>query len=359
MSHHPVSRRAVLSAGLGAAISTALVTDSASAEVAATGRTAAPTGAPPVWWDIPVPDVSRAGELGDIAASGPRDVWTAGFDGGGPCMFHWNGWDWTRYSTPALYYMVAVSGRRRAWGMGGSNLAGVWDGATWHAVDYPPDTYPPLRLAAAPHATAWAIADHYKYSGYTVMRFERGAWVPQTVPLPIWAEPQVLAVRTNRDVWLSGRNRDRTYTLRWNGAEWTDIPLAEPDTSLGISQILPVSAHLAWAWRLDGVMPGRHTLLRWTGGAWEDIPVPEWYCAKAGMADDGRGGIWLGSDMSQGRTSYLHYRDGVWTSSQGVERLAPDQWLGVWKMLRLPGTRTIWTFGLSPHPFIEELRHAG
>ncbi|QXJ24631.1 hypothetical protein AGRA3207_005998 [Actinomadura graeca] len=334
MTSGPVSRRTALVTGAAAALSLPLARPAAAAA--------------PTWRNVPLPEPASPRTLEALAATGPRDIWLLGAEAGlaGALLLRWRGHGWTRSMLPAQFgvggNLFAASSPRNAWTLRNDwGRASHWDGRQWTEVERPA-----LRagdaLSAAPGTTAWAVMENYKVPDYPVLRWENGAWVRQTLPLDRTDEPRRVYVGSSRDIWVTVRTRDVVpYNLHWDGRDWTKVTTVSPHGSAQeLIEVLPVGRRLAWAYRRGSAVPNGRTLLRWTGGDWEDIPTPEWIDYDPRLASDGRGGVWLGTGNGVGRSQYVNYNGGEWTTAEGPERNAQDR-VYVGAMRNVPGTRTI------------------
>ncbi|WP_067455257.1 hypothetical protein [Actinomadura macra] len=317
-----------------------------------------------MWRNVPLPEPAAPQTLGQLAATGPRDIWLLGAETGleGALLLRWRGHGWTRSVLPATFgvggNLFAASGPRSAWTLRTDwGSASHWDGTRWNEVERPLQRGGE-SLSAAPGTTAWAVMENYREQDYPVLRFEKGAWARQTLPLDRLDEPKLVSVGSSRDIWVAVKTfSSRPYTLRWDGRNWTKIPNTPPtDGAHEITEILPLGPRRAWAYRRGGAVPNHQTLLRWSGGEWENIPVPEWLDYEPHLASDGRGGVWLGTSNGVGRSKYLRYNAGEWTSAEGPVRGSEDR-VFVSNMRNVPGTTTILSVvQAGGESFVERLR---
>ncbi|WP_242907744.1 hypothetical protein [Actinomadura terrae] len=351
----PISRRTVLAAGAAA--------------LPLGWAAAAPADASaPGWRRSPLP------ELGDgflvQGAATHRGAWASGWRLAKPrqILLHWDGREWKRVDVPdddrgSGLCVAAV--RRELWVISyESPMTSHWDGSAWRTVRLP-GSFVANKLSASPDGTVLAVAADREEPDLrsAVMRWEGDQWVELRIPMPEKATPERVAVRTSRDIWVTGSAPDpevtyRPFTIHWDGRRWKEARTT-PTTYRYFTDICPVSSRLAWGLRRDF---DHATLLRWTGGDWEEFPLPQDFpCYGQSVLDDGRGGVWVGGGESRGNTGYLHFRNGRITILKG-SALAEDERAWVCDLVRAPGSRTIWSIGytgLKDHgptrPLVERL----
>ncbi|WP_242883243.1 hypothetical protein [Actinomadura litoris] len=377
MSSDHLSRRTVLTAGAAVALTPVL------------GRTAVSAVAPS-WQDVPVSLGADVASLDALALVNRHWGWAGGELAGTAynlALARWNGRAWSRFPIPEPFggggVVMAAADRRHLWLMGyGTYYSAFWDGSAWHEAEIPRDpafSFPvevgPYSISAARDGTAWAVLVDVVNDRYAAVRWEDGAWARVPVPVPDRGVAQRVAVRSSRDVWISGWYRGESgsrmpFSLHWDGRSWTSVavsPPGQPREGQTIKHLFPVSRSLAWAYRSWDAMPTRRTLLRWTGGdSWQEFPLPDDVPYTGGaLADDGRGGVWIGGG-DYGSSGYGHFRDGGWTVLRGPSR-RPDERADVMSLARVPGTRTVMAVGqityrdtgnpsgYAKRPFVERL----
>ncbi|WP_242908491.1 hypothetical protein [Actinomadura terrae] len=355
MSPNPLSRRTILTAGAAVAATPIL------------GQTAASAASTPTWRDMPISLGADVASLNEVAVVNRRWGWAGGLLGGTAynlALASWDGHAWSRFPIPEPFGgggVVMAADRRHLWLMGyGTSYSAFWNGSTWRPAEIPtkpgfsfPIWVGPYSISAAPDGTAWAVLVDVVHDLSLVLHWENGAWARADVPVPETGIAQQVAVRSSRDVWISGWYRDERqtrlpYSLHWDGRSWKKVAVSPPDQpreSQSVKHILPVSRSLAWAYRNWDVMPSRRVLLRWTGGdSWQEFPLPD-DVPQVGpaLADDGRHGVWIGGG-GYGSTAYAHFRNGVWTVMRGPAR-DPQARVDAMSLARVPGTRTIIAVG--------------
>jgi hypothetical protein len=160
-------------------------------------------------------DVPGSGYLGDMAATGPTDVWAVGSSDSGPLVEHFDGSQWSVVSVP-----------QRA----GGNLSSV--------------------TALSP-TNVWAVGSQGLSAQRTlVMHYDGKSWtvVPSPNPSEEYSADNVLrgvaAVGPN-DVWAVGMyqnehtsiHQHRTLTEHWNGTAWSIVASPSPGHSSELNTV--------------------------------------------------------------------------------------------------------------------------
>ncbi|OLT11421.1 hypothetical protein BJF79_24135 [Actinomadura sp. CNU-125] len=339
--------------------------------------TPARAAAAPEWTSTPVPALQGLVVPTEVAAAGPHAVWTSGVEdatsSGTAFMLAWDGRGWRRQELPApestTIMDIAASGPRSAWAIGSKQteeggyrpVALHWDGTAWREVGYPDGVSPTIPLpspswqleiaSAAPDAPAWSIGYDEAAGESVALRFERGRWVRQNLPVKM-DKALTVAVRSSRDVWIAcicelpGEGPTQVM-LHWDGVRWNTVRLPSSDDTQ-VLEIVPVSSSSVWAYRAGAGTnyPAVPDLLHWDGTDWSSTPIPVDTRAVhfPNLADDGRGGALVAANTVDGDTNYLHYGDGEWTTESGPGRPGVGAW--IYDIARVPGTRTIWSVGL-------------
>ncbi|MEO5873478.1 MAG: hypothetical protein ABIS86_23645 [Streptosporangiaceae bacterium] len=320
--------------------------------VALTGVSAdaAPT---PHWRASATPAPVRPGALNQIAISDPKLAWAAGIEGGGTALWRWNGTKWlrTRAARPFTPIALAVSDAKHAWAAGidtrGSQAA-FWNGRKWTKVGY---FGIPVEISAGRDGAAFSVSGDLFGGRTRLLGWSRNAWRTVRVPLPAAATLASVAVRSRKDVWISGSYQagktTRSLLRHWNGKKWRNFafPVAATRNGNVIHRIIAVSPKQVWA--LRGTSPS--TLLKWNGKKWGARRLPG-NTGSLTLTSDGRGGVWVlpYSPSSDTRTTYLHWSGGRWTRLSGPVRKGNP---GLGDLELIPGTtRVVSVGGLQQTP---------
>lgn len=316
--------------------------------------------------------------VGGLTALSARDAWLAG-DGcaNSACVYgsvivrHWDGKAWRVVTPPKAFINspidqgagpVVATSASNAWVFAGRGPQSIdytdalhWTGKGWAA---PARFNAAIEAAVAPSANSvWAFGDPetQPWPGY-VAHFNGKTWTRGSFPITGTAASALSA----SDVWVGGTGAapNGVGIEHWNGHTWRNSPL--PNLGLGTSGRLTALAFLVGiaavgprdVWANVSVLGGGKNVpgtfvLRWNGKAWTRVPFPFPGTTDSPVAPDGRGGIWLETNVSSGKGSlwFCHYSDGRWTrtlvpSEDGEQPL-------VFNLSLIPGTRSLWAAGVD------------
>ncbi|KAB2339184.1 beta propeller repeat protein [Actinomadura rudentiformis] len=230
-----------------------------------------------------------------VSATGPDDVWAAGYQGyqgidwsvpgWGAGTIHvlppkgavvrWNGWSWKTYDLPGfggdgVVREINAVAPDNVWVTGtlhphdSSKLAPYvarWDGVTWHQVHKPESGCWPKK-PAADSSGAWFAC------GGGLYRWENGQWSKQEVGAPNGCCMAVerISVVSDTSAWAAS-----TWgILHWDGQRWTNV-LKEEQTHW--IDVLAVSDTDVWVkGRYSGGSAYTQVSRRWDGQTWRDVP---------------------------------------------------------------------------------------
>ncbi|MFD0899062.1 hypothetical protein [Actinomadura sediminis] len=329
----------------------------------------------PEWTSVPTPALQGLAVPNEVAAAGPNAAWTTGVEnattGGGAFVLAWNGREWRRQELPlpgSTYVKdIAAASPRDAWMIGANTTeeAGTrtvalhWNGTAWREVGYPDGISPDIRLpspspqleivSAAPGGPAWSIGQDEASGESVALRFQRDRWVRQDLPVKM-VSALTVAARSSRNVWIScicelpGEGPTQAM-LHWDGVRWNTVRFPSLDGTY-VLEIVPVSSRSVWAYRAPVMYEPAPALLHWNGEEWRPIPVPVdgRVVNFNNITDDGAGGAWVAANTYDNDANYLHYSRGRWTTERGPGRPGVGAW--IYDMVRVPGTRKVWSVGL-------------
>ncbi|MGI8330325.1 hypothetical protein ACRYCC_10170 [Actinomadura scrupuli] len=225
-----------------AAVLTVIATAGLFAGGPATAAEPRPLQAAPTPWLWP-----RSG-LEAVSATGPNDVWAAGYQG-------YQGIDW---SVPG-------------WGAGTIHVVPPkamvvrWNGTSWNTYDLPGTSGDAVaqEIDAVSPDNVWVTGTLYPHdsskSAPYVAHWDGTRW--QQVPGPGGCRPQRPAADST-GAWFSCA----PGLFRWQNGQWTKQDAGAPDACcIGVDQISVVSDDSAWAASTWG-------LLHWDGHGWSTIP---------------------------------------------------------------------------------------
>jgi hypothetical protein len=203
----------------------------------------------------------------------------------------WNGTSWNLVSTPNPYvgdnelYGVDARTSSDVWAVGnvsgpgtpqpiilhrGSGLSG-WVSAT---VPFTSGHSIYLRgVSAVSSNLAWAVG----FDGYSpiIYKWNGTTWsYDATMPSGLTAQLRAVSAVSSTEAWAVGStgpgNTGDTFTLHWNGSNWSHISSPHPGTvNNGLSGVKAVSTSLVYAVGYADSGSGAQTLaLKWDGSSW-------------------------------------------------------------------------------------------
>lgn len=254
------------------------------------------------WSQVPSPNPGTCdNELDAVSADSATDAWAVGFyatPGDRSLILHWDGTAWSRVRSPnatgfdnVLNGVSAVSATD-AWAVGVifhnaacfCTVALHWDGVSWSRVPSPSpgSVASQLNGVSADSATdAWAVgwqdpgAANYKT---LILRWNGANWSQVPSPNPNPSAPDVLngvSARSATDAWAVGEYTDKNVSsqsdaliLHWNGTRWSKAPTPiAPAPQLALYGASTISATNAWAVGQFGIS-ARTLALHWNGTSW-------------------------------------------------------------------------------------------
>ncbi|MEU5884496.1 hypothetical protein [Spirillospora sp. NPDC047279] len=256
---------------------------------------------------------ARSG-LETVSATGPNDVWAAGYQGYqgvdwsipgfGAGTIHvlppkamvvrWNGSTWQTYDMPgtegdAVIQQIEAQSPTNVWAVGtirpndstGSKpYLAHWDGSAWRQVQRPDDGCWPSKVA--PDSTgAWFPC----WTG--LYRWENGSWTEHDAGTP----PGACCVTIGQISVVSDDSAWAASTwgiLHWDGQRWTKVH--DLDDSYWHT-VLAVSDTDVWVTgrQSTGGNVNRNVTLRWNGSTWQEGPATP---ANERLIRTGDGTMW-------------------------------------------------------------------
>jgi len=289
-------------------------------------------------------------------------------------------------------YLVVLTGPRRTWFLGGSDVFGhgkpvaevIANGVPRSAV-LPAGPHSWITAASAPSPTdIWAVTS----LGGAVLHWNGAKWA--TAPRGNWKAGSrftgVMALSPT-DVWVfgtSGRHHPGAGTWHFSGTRWTRVSGA----GAGIFQANRAGHNDAWGignaggaanallnfngtrWRrvrppalagfrythvlalspadvwVGGSVGGTPKLGHFDGRDWSALPMPG-MTAATGLCNDGHGGLWVIANSGKAPSLVRHRAaDGKWTRAV-VSTGAADEILAC---ALVPGTQRTWGAGKAAAP---------
>ncbi|QFG22623.1 hypothetical protein [Actinomadura sp. WMMB 499] len=271
---------------------------------------------PPPLRAAPTPLLWPQSGLESVSATGPDDVWAAGYQGrqrywvavegfGGwwvnvlppkAVVTRWNGTSWQTHDIPgtggdAAATDIDAGSPSNVWVTGARKplrdltehepFLSRWDGARWHDVAPPEGCWP--RSPEADATGTWIAC------GTTVHRWEGGAWTEYDAGAHdnCCIAVNDISALPEGPAWAA-----TTWGLvRWDGQAWSEV--AELPEDVFWNEVLAVSADEVWATgtapREDGSGWRDRVLYRWDGRTWSEGPATP---SNEKLLRTGDGTIW-------------------------------------------------------------------
>jgi len=338
--------------------------------------TVAAAGGPPVSvgagasWRVLYRPSAPTGYLTSVVATSATEAWAGGTVTGSTgetrdwLLLHRIGRTWRRVRPPEVQAggpaTVAASGPKNVWVFSG--WIQRWDGRRWHEMlslligQFTPENSP---VVLSP-SDVWMYGmsfDHRLGRDYCLTRLEH--WNGHR-----WTASSIkhfcatgLAGSSARNVWLVGQqaptsSRGRIGAYRFDGRAWRVVRMPHPyPYSYAGYYTLPTVAvapsGLAWI-GIQSAQPVPGTdyasALSWNGKRWHTTP-PSPLAAPYTIANDGRGGLWMGPDAHWTGRTWIDTTPPTWFDRGLSYRFAA--------MARVPGTAAILAAGSTNGvPFI-------
>ena len=258
--------------------------------------------------------------LTSATATGPRDIWAAGFEGhscvdwswpglgaGSICSSNaivrkWNGTAWENHNPPGAWNLeiqdIDASTPANVWLSGskmGQGYLARWDGSRWTQITLPEScktaTYLQLEAVAG---GVWAVNGCFA-------RWQNGTWT--TYDEDVFVH-RVHAVG-DTELWADGSTLGPygPAMLRWDGTAWST-----PDVPDGYTDLLTAGP--------GGVLlggPGKTDLMLRRAGTWTAIPEPPSDQIGYRIADDGS--VWTGADPRDAGALFYRFDGQAWQST--------------------------------------------
>ncbi|MEV5831367.1 hypothetical protein AB0L25_37955 [Spirillospora sp. NPDC052242] len=336
------------------------------AAVLAAGPLAAPAPAPaaaagpPPLRASPAPLLWPQSGLEAVSATGPDDVWAAGYQGRQRYWWAWEGvggrwidvlppkavvtrWDGTSWQThdlpgtggDASAEEIDAGSPSNVWVTGTLHplrdypervpFVARWDGTRWHDVP-PPDGCAP-RNPEADATGAWLTC------GTTILRWENGAWTEYDAGAHdnCCIAVHDISAPPGGPAWAA-----TTWgVVRWDGRAWSEAAGLPEDGFW--SDVLAVSADEVWATGTARGADGRRApvLYRWDGETWSEGPAPTY---NVELIRTGDGTTW--AVQPSGGAMY-RLDGGAWTRVDVPTTGGGD----VTGATAVPGAASLWAVG--------------
>ncbi|MEV4139613.1 hypothetical protein AB0J72_46550 [Dactylosporangium sp. NPDC049742] len=340
---------------------------------AAAAKKPAAAAATPVW-TATVPALIRDSRLTDVAATGPDNAWSVGYQASTYtgwsidepyALLRWNGTAWTERRLPhkaLALSRVSAASAADVWTVGlgesGRPYAGHFNGLTWtaHAPLGTPEGYAGLLDVAATGGGRAVLVGH---DGSAPLVMEGGTQRFDRVPVAgaEQLDGVLRAVSSTGDGsvfaagerYLAGAPYPEAMIAQRIGGTWRVATLP----TVAATQLTGVWARSATdAWAVgtqDYDSAPKPVILHWDGVTWQRVAGPAaagWVHAVAG---DANGNLWISGTnpippyVEYPGTLLLRYAGGRWSVTYGpkVDRADPS----LDALANIPGTASFWGSG--------------
>lgn len=330
--------------------------------------------ATPSTWTATVPALIHESRLTDVAATGPNNAWSVGYQASTYtgysidqpyALLRWNGRTWTERRLPHqahLLYKVDAANARDVWTVGarrlGESYAGHFDGATWTAhAPWPAPAGTSQLLDVAATGGGRAVFVGHDGGRPLVVEGGTGQFGRVTVSGAEGLDGVLRAVSRTADggVFAAGERyvADAPYPepmiAQRVGGSWRVAPLP-PIPSARLTGVWARSSTDAWAvGTQDYDSAPKPVILHWDGRTWQRVagPAPAgWAYAVAG---DANGNVWISGTnpippyVEYPGTLLLRYTGGRWSVAYGPKVDGNDPSLDA--LANIPGTSSFWASG--------------
>jgi hypothetical protein len=306
------------------------------------------------WSAYAVPTVGPT-RMDDAAALGPNDVWTAGTQLVGmtdsrPRIHHWDGSSWRVVLSPTGSNATSLSSIEAfaandiwvAGRDGGASYFMRWNGANWSIVSTP-DIGPVLDLSALSPTDMWAVSKE------RAIHWNGSNWAMHALPSALLGPDRAIEMAAPDQVWVGGpTDPSAPKMLHWNGSAWTTVDLpALTATEYEVSGIDALSPTEIWAvgyFRESTYGEYTPLTLRWNGSQWTRVPVPQGFYGYrlSAVAALSSTDVWaVGGSGDYGLAQILHWDGQYWT----VLQLPPEPMYGELRSVAAISSSDVWTVG--------------
>ena len=250
----------------------------------------------------------ESGTFTNVAAVSKSDVWASGFhlNANGqltdqPYILRFNGTTWKSVTIPGARMTqstVQATSASDVWVFGlipnpmdvAESTAYRWDGARWHKIPVPAQTYLQGTVVLGP-SNVWAFGDSGTILG-DVFHWNGSKWTAYNLNFI----PQSISASSATNVWVaglawSGKKEEKATAYRWNGSHLLAVTSPHPVVAdgPGVVALSPSDVWLSWDTETNAVAE------HWNGRQWQLFTPPANVSVSTSeIVPDGRGGDWFG-----------------------------------------------------------------
>ncbi|GAA2112383.1 hypothetical protein [Actinomadura alba] len=349
---------AVLAAGLGVILTTAVVAVVTSDETNNAAVSAA-AGADTSWNIARSSTYSGSSQISDITATPDGGMWSVGnlTTQQQPLVERLTPQGWTRLAIPASMHnvrptVIGASSAANVWLGGtqtttGDNRLLRWNGSSWSSIPIK-NAFSLYGLAVLSAQNVWAISTSQTSPTPHAQQWNGTSWRDHTLGIT----PRAIGASSPSNVWVVGLAAGQPAVTRWNGSAWSTVPFPEipgivsSEMAPAFRDVQVISDRDVWAVGSipvkdsTGKLTTRSLFAHWDGSDWS-TQLGANGTGYTEIEQDGAGGLWL----RHGTVMRHRTAGGVWTT----ENLAvPTGKKGtVYGLALQPGTKTVWAVGLT------------
>ncbi|MBU8861501.1 hypothetical protein KSK32_30355 [Micromonospora sp. WMMB482] len=332
--------------------------------------------ATPSTWTATVPGLIHDSRLTDVAATGPNNAWSVGYQASTYsgysidqpyALLRWNGRTWKERRLPHqahVLYKVDAANARDVWTVGsrrfGEPYAGHFDGETWTSHtpwSAPSGTSDLLDVAATGGGRALLVGHE---SGRPLVvegdtrQFSRVA-IPGTEGvngvLRGVSHTKDGAVFAAGDRYVADAPYPEPMIVQRIGGSWRVAPIP-PIASVQLTGVWARSSTDAWAvGTQDFDTSPKPVILHWDGRTWQRVAGPAPAGRAYAVAGDANGNVWISGTnpippyIEYPGTLLLRYTGGRWSVAYGPKVDGNDPHLDA--LANIPGTSSFWGSGAA------------
>jgi hypothetical protein len=288
----------------------------------------------------------------DVTAPGKGVAWAAGGAGGNgspatgrPAVARWSNGRWRPAALPkglsGWLGAISADSRKDAWAVSlQTGFALHWNGTKWSVARRWPEPKQGLHreltgVTALSPSDVWVFGGPGAFPGVGTWHFNGHSWAHVTSAPGNGIETASALSATN--IWGIGSATAPDDSIAHFTGSWHTVKSAAL-SGLQFSSIAAVSRDDVWA--VGTIQTNEHLprLVHLTRNGWSRMALP-WRVTPAGLAPDGRGGVWITAFSSAGSLVIHRSANGTWS------RTTIGQSAGIIGVALIPGTTSLWGAG--------------
>jgi hypothetical protein len=243
-----------------------------------------------------------------VATPAPGDVWAVGWEGPPndhglvnlwrPLIEHWDGHSWhvslslrgdgqltdVAAGAPDDVWAIGRRVRTHPWDPPGGPMVEHWDGHAWKDLTLPwlPRSSIPTLVSASSKTDVW-MQTQLPVRGSVGMleHWDGHAWTRVPPPFGAHSLADGLTSTSASDAWaVAGYNRhghSHPIAAHWDGDHWSIIPTPQPNTDSALYDVIAASPTNAWAVGESAWFPDQKPTCQWCGPTGTGHPAGAYY----------------------------------------------------------------------------------